>query len=155
MILNGHGDCVNYISFPRKINIKRYWNGDKFVDALEYCQVCTNTSTNNECQYLTQETSCIGPASFRCQCQPGKYFNKDRYKSESLLEFNESCSQKDSCTEKPLRCNCLLFQFIDPIISQCQNQFNTNAASFASLTKLITTIATSQSTMCSNNVTQG
>ena len=117
--------------------------------------MCTNASTNNECQYLTQETCYIGPASFRCQCLPGKYFNTDRYKCESLLVFNESCSQIDSCTGKPLRCNCLLFQFIDPIINQCQNQFNTNAASSATLTKLTTTIATSQSTMCSNNVTQG
>ena len=116
--------------------------------------MCTNGLTNIECQFLTQGTSCIGPASFKCQCQPGKYFNKEKghYKCETLLEFNQSCLQGDSCRNSfcigtPLICNCLPFQHFDEISSQCQNQLNTNASSstitttpsISTTTKTITT----------------
>ncbi len=71
-----------------------------------------NSSTNNECQYLTQGTNCSGSVPFKCQCLPGKYFNKeqDLYKCETLLEINETCLQADSCKNdncigSPLACS--------------------------------------------------
>ena len=89
--------------------------------------MCTNASTDNECHYLTQETSCIGPAPFKCQCSAGKYFNNKNHKCETLLEFNQSCLQGDSCrnafcTGLPLKCDCSTFQYFDPISNQCLNQ---------------------------------
>ena len=46
--------------------------------------MCTYLSTNDECQYLTQQTSCMGPSPYICQCQPGKYYNCE----------NQICSNK-------------------------------------------------------------
>jgi hypothetical protein len=74
--------------------------------------LCLHSSTNNECQYLTQGTNCSGSVPFKCQCLPGKYFNKeqDLYKCETLLEINETCLQADSCKNyncigSPLACS--------------------------------------------------
>ena len=93
--------------------------------------MCKNLSTDSECQYLTQETSCIGPAPFKCQCLPGKYFNNKNYKCETLLEFSQSCLQTDFCRNAfciglPSKCDYLQFQYFDPISNQCQNQNESN-----------------------------
>ena len=45
--------------------------------------MCINSSTNDECLYLTQETNCMGPAPYKCQCNPGKYFNVENQKCET------------------------------------------------------------------------
>ena len=90
--------------------------------------MCSNASTNNEFQYLTQETSCIGHAPFKCQCLNGKYFNKekDHYKCETLLEFNESCSQTNSCRNifcignPKSKSDCLPFQYFDITYQYCK-----------------------------------
>ena len=118
--------------------------------------MCTNASTDNECQYLTQETSCIGPAPFKCQCSTGKYFNKekDHYKCETLLELNQSCLQGDSCRNAycigtPLKCRCLPFQYFDPMSSQCQNPLNASSSTMITwLSNIITSSSpTSSKTM--------
>jgi hypothetical protein len=45
--------------------------------------MCINSSTNDECLYLTQETNCMGPAPYKCQCQTGKFFNIENQKCET------------------------------------------------------------------------
>ena len=130
---------MNKEGLPRKINNERYWNGYRCVDALDYGQTCFNESTDNECKYKTQETSCIGPAPYKCQCLTMKYFNKENKKCEILLEMNETCSQTDSCKNgncigKPPTCKCQMFQFFDQISGQCLNQFNITASLSSSLT---------------------
>jgi hypothetical protein len=61
---------------------------------------------------------CMGPVPYKCQCQPGKYFNKEKghYKCEPLLEINETCLQADSCKNAncigpELRCQCYFCYF--------------------------------------------
>ena len=68
------------------MNNERYWNGYFCLDALDYGQMCEIASNNNECKYLAQEIICIGPVPYKCQCPPGKYFNKEKghYKCEPL-----------------------------------------------------------------------
>jgi hypothetical protein len=60
------------------------------VNALEYGQTCLNSSTNNECKYLTEGTSCLGPAPFECQCQIGKYYNCKNRKCETTASSSTS-----------------------------------------------------------------
>jgi hypothetical protein len=110
------------------MNNERYWNGVSCVDAIDYFEICFNASTNNQCKYLTQETSCMGPEPYKCKCQPGKYFNKEKghYKCETLLEINESCSQTDSCKTgicmgSPLKCQCLPLQYFDHVSGKCRS----------------------------------
>jgi hypothetical protein len=96
--------------------------------------MCKNTSTNNECQYLTQETSCIGPSPYKCQCSSGKYFNTYNYKCENLLNINEKCLQFDSCKNSncfglPSKCQCLPLQYFDQISGKCQNEPNATSSS--------------------------
>ena len=93
------------------MNNERYWDGNRCADAQDYGKMCTNASTDNECQYITQETSCMGPVPYKCQCPQGKYFNKekDHYRCEILLNINELCLQADSCANgncigSPLMC---------------------------------------------------
>jgi hypothetical protein len=45
--------------------------------------MCKKSSTNDECQYSTQETNCMGPSPYKCQCNPGKYFNAENQKCET------------------------------------------------------------------------
>ena len=52
--------------------IEMYWNGSNCVNALSYEKIC---NASDECKYLTQNTSCYGPALFRCQCSLSEYFN--------------------------------------------------------------------------------
>ncbi len=111
------------------INNEHFWNGLGCVEALDYGQICTNESSNNECQYLTQKTSCIGPAPFRCQCSYGKYFNYYNYKCENLLEIDVICLQTDSCKNgnclgSPSKCRCSNLQYFNIISGKCQNQLN-------------------------------
>ena len=112
------------------MNNERYWDGDKCVDAIDYGQICTNESASSECQYITQETICMG-TPYKCQCPLGKYFNKEKghYKCETLLEINQTCLQGDSCKNANclgliLKCQCLPFQYYDQISGQCLNQGN-------------------------------
>ena len=137
------------------------------MDALEYGQTCLNASTDNECQYLTQETCCRGSVPFKCQCPIGKYFNKEKghYKCENLLEINETCSQTDSCKNgncigMPAKCLCLPFQYFDQITGQCLNQINVDASlttitksSTSSSSALTSTTTTSSRTTSSTTVT--
>jgi len=114
---------------PRKINNERYWNGVTCIESLDYDQTCFNSSTDNECKFLTQGTSCLGPAPFKCTCPPGKYFNIYNYRCENLFEINEKCSQIDACkngicTGSPLKCGCSPFEYFDQISGLCQNQLN-------------------------------
>jgi hypothetical protein len=74
------------------INNERFWNGLRCVEALDYGQMCTNPSSNNECQYLTQGTSCIGPAPFKCQCSNLQYF--DIISGKCQYQFNVTLSNK-------------------------------------------------------------
>ncbi len=108
-----------------------HWNGVTCTEALDYGQICSNASTDNECKYITQETSCIGPVPYKCQCSPGKYFNRDFKKCEMLIEIDEICLQADSCKNgicsgSPLK---------------CQNQWNMNIESSSMATGLSTTTA--------------
>ncbi len=133
---------------PRSKNNERYWNGVRCVDALYYGQTCSNTSTKNECQYLTQETSCIGPEPYKCKCPVGKYFDKDTNNCETLFVINETCSQVDSCKNgicmgSPLKCQCLPLQYFDQISSQCQNQINFSSSSLLPTSYTSSTISLS------------
>ena len=58
--------------------------------------MCINSSTNDECLYLTQETNCMGPAPYKCQCQTGKFFNIENQKCE--IERSTSTSTTSTLT---------------------------------------------------------
>ena len=58
--------------------------------------MCINSSTNDECLYLTQETNCMGPAPYKCQCNHGKYFNIENQKCE--IERSTSTSTTTTLT---------------------------------------------------------
>ena len=131
---------------PRKINNERYWNGVTCIESLDYDQTCFNSSTDNECKFLTQGTSCLGPAPFKCQCSLGKYFNTRNYKCEYLLEINEKCSQIDACKNgicmvSPLKSSCLPFEYFDQISGQCRNQSNSSSSSLFSTNSASSTIS--------------
>jgi hypothetical protein len=91
--------------------------------------MCTNGTTQNECKYFTQETSCLGPVPYKCQCQTGKYFNRDLKKCEILKEIDEICLQTDSCKNGI----CI------GLPSKCQNQRNNTTVSSLMTTILSTT----------------
>jgi hypothetical protein len=123
---------------PRSINNERFWNGSSCVDSLDYGKMCTNASSSNECKYLAQETICIGPFTLKCQCLPGKYYNKDTSKCEKLLEIGENCSQTDSCENgyciglPVFKCQCL--QYCDQNSGQCVDRINISASSSSATT---------------------
>jgi hypothetical protein len=139
---------------PRSINNERFWNGSSCVDSLDYGKMCTNASSSNECKYLAQETICIGPFTLKCQCLPGKYYNKDTSKCEKLLEIGENCLQADSCKTgycfgSTLECQCLTLQYFDLNSGLCRDNISISAAS--SSTTTTTSNTTSSSTTTSKN----
>jgi hypothetical protein len=110
--------------------------------------MCSNTSTKNECRYLTQGTTCVGPEPYKCKCSAGKYFDKDTNNCETLFGINEPCSQVDSCKNgfcmgSPLKCQCLPLQYFDQISSQCQNQLNFSCSSLLPTSSTSSTISSS------------
>jgi hypothetical protein len=140
---------------PKSINNERFWNGASCVDSLDYGKTCTNASSSNECKYLAQETICIGPSTLKCQCLPGKYFNKDTNKCEKQLEIGENCSQTDSCEHgycfgSPSKCQCLTLQYFDLNSGLCRDNISISA-SLSSTTTTTTSIKTSSSTTTSKN----
>jgi hypothetical protein len=98
--------------------IERYWNGSNCLNALAYGKNCSNS---NECQYLTQNTTCNGTI---CKCSSTQYFNFMNSKCENLLSINETCAQIDACQAgfcfgKPLMCQCLSNEYFDVNTNQC------------------------------------
>ena len=91
-------------------------------------------STDNECQYITQETGCLGPAPYKCKCSPGKYFDRDEKKCKTLIGINDTCLQGDSCKTghcigTPLTCQCLpSIQYFDENSGRCLNQFSNSTS---------------------------
>jgi hypothetical protein len=131
---------------PRKINNERYWNGVTYIESLDYDQTCSNSSSDNECKFLTQGTRCLGSEPYKCKCSPGKYFNIYYYRCDYLFEINEPCSQIDSCRNgicmgSPLKCSCLPLQYFDQISGQCQNQLNFSSSSSFSTNSASSTIS--------------
>ena len=102
-------------------SIERYWNGFSCVNALGYGKNC---SYLNECQYLTQNTTCGIIVPFKCQCSSKQYFNFLNSKCENLLSINETCTQIDACHAgfcfgNPLMCRCLSNEYFDTVNSSC------------------------------------
>ncbi len=117
---------------PRSINNERFWNGFSCVDSLDYNKTCTNPTSSNECKYLTQETSCMGPSPLKCKCLSGKYFNKDTSKCEKLLEIGENCSQADSCENGNCfgsKCQCIRLQYFDKNRGLCRDNISISPSS--------------------------
>ena len=97
------------------------WNGSNCINALSYGFTCINS---NQCQYLTQNTSCIGPLPNKCQCSLSLYFNYITDKCEDLLSINQSCTQVDGCKTGycfgvPLTCQCLSTEYYDTGLNKC------------------------------------
>ena len=101
--------------------IEKYWNGSSCVNALGYGKSCTNS---NECQHLTQNTTCPSSVPYKCQCSSTQYFNFINSKCEDLLSINEICTQIEACKAgfcfgKPLMCQCLPDEYFDFNTGQC------------------------------------
>jgi len=120
------------------------------IEALSYDQTCSNASTDNQCKYLSQGTSCIGPSQYKCQCHADQYFNNHNNKCEALLEINVTCLQVDSCKNgncfgSPPKCRCSALQYFDQITGQCKDPLNVSNSSLLPTSSTINTVLTSTS----------
>jgi len=115
----------NFIQFKaclRSDTYEQYWNGSTCIDALNYDQICTNSSSNEECKYMTQGTFCGGSVPHKCKCLPSKYYNIVNQKCENLLSIYEACTQVDACKTGHcygLICQCLATEYYDYALKKC------------------------------------